>query len=66
MRVCANFSRIRAETDARADVKHQFSFNRPYLLFATLNIAKDCSTYLNWFSRDLTSMYCYAQQLVIN
>ncbi len=29
IKVCANFSRFRAETDARADVKHEISFNRP-------------------------------------
>ncbi len=27
----ANFSRIRAKTDERADVKHEISFNQPYL-----------------------------------
>ena len=26
---CANFSGIRAETDARADIKYEISFNRP-------------------------------------
>ncbi len=30
IKVCANFSRFLAEMDARADVKHEISFNRPY------------------------------------
>ena len=29
IKVCADFSRFRAEMDALADVKHEISFNRP-------------------------------------